>query len=286
MGGAMKLWLSSLWIACALCLPTIGSAEMVRAVDSTNYVRSASDIIEAHRWQTNLILWVTGMSDARTTPYSIGDSSKNRFHFFQTNSARRPAWSNAAHGGYFTFTSPSALYDGDQLNSVFTTGQFSASAWITPANLTNNSATIIAKYSDSGVAATDISRMFLFGLNTNRLRLVIANTNGTFFAIWVSSAAITANVPAQVGFTFDQSAGGTNRGKLFVNGQIIPTYTPNTDTGAVVQSGAAKISIGGVVNAGGAQGYYFPGQIDDVRVFNTPNAAVQGESYTNGRAKR
>lgn len=170
-----------------------------------------------------------------------------------------PTWASGKYGSAVKFDGVDDYVNVADASSLDITDAITVGAWVNSSENITGWKRILSKYEP----AYD----FLFkNASTNELVLYLNNAQ----VATTGSNAIAPNTWNYVAFTYDKNAGGTTEAKIYVNGQLKGTG----DYSTAITTNNEPVNIGRR-SFGNPSGTYFPGLIDQVRIYNYARTPAQ-----------
>lgn len=195
---------------------------------------------------SNLQGWWKFDEGTGTTPH---DSSSNNI---TTNTINTPTWVTGKVGPFaLNFNGTTQYVNMGAPTPLNLTTNFTVCAWFNPSALTNTNQQIVSK----GYNGTNTQYQLITADNTGDI--IFGSYNGS------SQGNTTSTVKAAVGtWTFACGMYNTTQYLLYTNGTL-----DKTTTGATPVSTVRAFEVG-AVDINNTPGQFFPGSIDEVRVYN------------------
>lgn len=237
-----------------IALPTTCTGTSSNSCTSYTLYQGTVNQPVAH-WKTDESVW-TG------TAGEVIDSSGNN----NNGTAMGGATTTGGKYGYAgSFNGSGAYIETTNNTSLQVTNGFTLSVWIYPTSV-NTYYQIVSKFGTSGNWA------YQMGLApVGNLRTDISGDGATYQGLVTSSSPVATNTWSYVAFTFK-----SGQVVFYVNGFQI--YSLTSSVTSIFNSGNTKVNIGR--DPVGIQ--YFPGLIDDVRIYNYALTQSEIQNVMNG----
>ena len=207
------------------------------------------------------------------TGLRLHDHSRRNNWGTLTNATVLTAWT-VSRGQYaLTLDGVNDVIDcGDVLNNVFvgTESRFSVFAWI---NVTTSQNQFVASKIETSPTA---NRQWFLRANDDGLDFVwYGDLNALTFRVMRHARTFTTSGWVHVGADFDATVASADaKARLYVDGVQVATTIPFTAGSPVsIQTGTARLAIGGAVTSTGTASAVFAGSVDDIIIYNRLLAA-------------
>ena len=218
-----------------------------------------------HLWDGVVGAWCPSLGP---TGLRLHDHSRRNNWGTLTNATVLTAWT-VSRGQYaLTLDGVNDVIDcGDVLNNVFvgTESRFSVFAWI---NVTTSQNQFVASKIEGSPTA---NRQWFLRANDDGLDFTwYGDLNAFAFRVMRHTRTFTTSGWVHIGVDFDATVASADaKARLYIDGVQVATTIPFSQGSPVsIQTGTARLAIGGAVTSGGTAGSAFAGSVDDVVMYN------------------
>ncbi len=234
---------------------------------------SSADVQKLYGWAPGPVgYWSFDEGQGQTIKDLINGVNNGTLGTSSSVGTNDPTWVVGKYGQALTFDGSNDLVDVGAATSLNITTPFTVSAWVKRTATTSNWSGIFSSEKN----ATNSNGYFLAGDGNNKIAFYTLNTSNAWISI-TSDSAIAANQWYYVTGTWD---GTTTR--LYING----IQQAATGSISAIQYSFGSMTQHAFIGAYGLGGVgndrYWPGQIDDVKIYNYARSAGQVVEDMNG----
>lgn len=242
-----------------------------------SFAKNTFAITTSNTFPTNGLIGYWSFDEGSST--KAYDYSGKKYNGSLVNS---PVWISGKVGGALQFNGTSNYIDAGNpalINSI-ATGDFSVSYWEKSTDTTSSGGVLGDGTNNFGIAGFNISKRHA-GYNGVYFR--IASSNGGMDIVPSSdkTSALYNGSWHHVIFVISRS---TNTANIYLDNTVIGTVNISSVTGSIANS--RNLYIGGGVQDSGLPTVFFPGSLDEVRVYNRALSATEVTQIYNAKSTK